>query len=91
MLCQNDETMMCVYRALRDLGFRVPDDVLLVGCDGQLHTRYFDPPLSTIVQPMERMSELAWQFLRQRMDDPTLPLQHAVVQGELIVRESLRP
>ena len=91
LLCQNDETMMCAYRALRDLGFRVPNDVLLVGCDGQLHTGYFDPPLSTIVQPLERMSELAWQFLRQRMDDPTLPLQHAVVQGELIVRESLRP
>lgn len=90
LLCQNDETAMCAYRTLRDLGFRVPQDVLLAGCDGQLHMKYFDPPLSTIVQPMEQMSELAWQFLRQRMDDPTLPLQHATLQGELIVRESLR-
>ena len=90
LLCQNDETAMCAYRTLRDLGFRVPGDVLLAGCDGQLHMKYFDPPLSTIVQPLERMSELAWQFLRQRMDDPTLPLQHATLQGELVVRESLR-
>ena len=90
LLCQNDETAMGAYRTLRDLGVRVPDDVLLAGCDGQLHMKYFDPPLSTIVQPLERMSELAWQFLRQRIDDPALPLQHATLQGELIVRDSLR-
>lgn len=90
MLCQNDETTMCAYRVLRDLGFRVPEDVLLVGCDGQLHMKYFDPPLSTIRQPMEEMCALTWQFLRQRIANPALPLQHAILQGDLVIRESLQ-
>ncbi len=89
LLCQNDETAMSAYRVLRDLGRRVPDDVMLVGCDGQLHMEYFDPPLSTIAQPMEDMCARAWQFLKQRMATPSLPLQQAVLQGQLIVRESL--
>ncbi len=90
LLCQNDETAMCAYRVLRDLGIRVPEDVLLVGCDGQLHMRYFDPPLSTIVQPMEEMCATAWQFLKNRMADPQLPIQHADLKSQLVVRESLR-
>lgn len=89
LLCQNDETAMCAYRVFRDLGHVVPADVLLVGCDGQRHMKYFDPPLSTIVQPMEEMCALAWRFLQQRIANPNLPHQEATLQGELVVRPSL--
>ncbi|RYX81203.1 LacI family transcriptional regulator [bacterium] len=89
LLCQNDETAMSAYRALRNLGYRIPEDVLLVGCDGQLHMKYFDPPLSTIAQPLEEMCDTAWKFLKNRIADPTLPVQQAVLQGKLVVRESL--
>jgi DNA-binding LacI/PurR family transcriptional regulator len=89
LLCQNDEAAMCAYRALHDSGLRVPDDVLLVGCDGQLHMKYFETPLSTILQPLEDTCNLAWKFLKNRIAAPSLPQQRAVLEGELIVRESL--
>lgn len=89
--CQNDETAMCAFRVLKDLGFKVPNDILLVGCDGQRHMSYFDPPLSTVVQPMEEMCATAWKFLRQRMAQPKLPHQSATFLGELVVTESLVP
>ncbi len=89
LLCQNDETAMCAYRVLRDAGCRIPEDVLLVGCDGQLHMEYFEPPLSTIVQPMEEICMVAWQFLKRRIAQPDLPLQEASLQGTLVVRRSL--
>jgi LacI family transcriptional regulator len=91
LLCQNDETAMCAFRVLSDLGYKVPKDVLLVGCDGQRHMRYFNPPLSTIVQPLEEMCDTAWKFLQRRLAEPGLPHQAAVLQGELIVRKSLIP
>ncbi len=89
LLCQNDETAMCAFRVLKDLGFQVPKDVLLVGCDGQRHMRYFDPPLSTIVQPVEEMCATAWKFLQQRIAQPNLAHQEATFYGQLVVRESL--
>lgn len=89
LLCQNDETAMSAYRVIRDVGLRVPEDVLIVGCDGHLHMDWFDPRLSTIVQPLWETCTTAWKFLRQRMEDPTLPHQVAVLKGELRVRESL--
>ena len=91
LLCQNDETAMCAYSVLRDCGYRIPEDVLLVGCDGQLHMEYFDPPLSTVAQPIEEMCETAWRFLRHRIAQPDAPPQHATFQGKLEVRRSLMP
>lgn len=89
LLCQNDETAMCAFEVLRKLNYAIPKDVLLVGCDGQRHMKYFTPPLSTIIQPMEEICALAWQFLQQRIAQPGLPHQEATVQGTLIVRASL--
>ena len=91
LLCQNDETAMSAFRVLRAMGYKVPDDVLLAGCDGHPHMQDFCPPLSTIVQPMEAMCEAAWQFLERRMTQPDCPHQQAVFQGELVIRESLNP
>jgi DNA-binding LacI/PurR family transcriptional regulator len=89
LLCQNDETAMCAFRTLNDLGYKIPEDVLLVGCDGQRHMRYFNPPLSTIVQPIEEMCDTAWKFLQRRLANPELPHQEAILHGKLIVRKSL--
>lgn len=89
LLCQNDETAICAFQVFKEMGFRVPEDVLLVGCDGQRQMKYFDPPLSTIVQPMEEMCALAWEFLQRRLAQPDLPHQAATLQGTLVVRKSL--
>ena len=89
LLCQNDQTAMCAFQVFRDLGFKVPTDVLLVGCDGQRQMKYFDPPLSTIVQPMDEMCATAWRFLQARLAQPDLPHQTATLQGQLLVRPSL--
>ena len=89
LLCQNDDTAMCAFEVLRESGYKIPRDVLLLGCDGQQQTKYLTPPLSTIVQPMEEVCATAWQFLRNRIADPNLPHQEATVEGTLLVRESL--
>lgn len=91
LLCQNDETAMSAYHVLRELGYSIPGDVLLVGCDGQRHMRYFDPPLSTVVQPIEEMCLKAWEFLLRRIENPGIPQQQATFHGQLVVRPSLVP
>ena len=89
LLCQNDQTAMCAFGVFKSLGLNIPADILLVGCDGQLQMKYFDPPLSTIVQPMEEMCATAWKFLQARLAQPNLPHQTATLQGKLLVRPSL--
>jgi LacI family transcriptional regulator len=90
LFCTNDEVALGAYRALCDLGIRVPDDVALVGCDGIEDTEYLERPLTTIVQPVDQMCALAWQFLQRRIDDPSLPWQHALLAPQLVIRDSSR-
>jgi LacI family transcriptional regulator len=91
LFCQNDETAIFAYRALLDLKKKIPDDVLLVGCDGLRHLECFETPISTIVQPMEEVCALAWKFLQQRISDPGRALQQAKLSAQLVTRESLQP
>lgn len=89
LLCLNDDVAMQTYRALMDVGCRIPQDALLVGCDGLPFTAYFEPPLSTIAQPFAALSATAWEFLQARMAQPNLPPQYACFDAELVMRRSL--
>ena len=88
IFCHNDDTAIAAYRALCDLGIRVPEDAALFGCDGIEDTEYLPTPISTISQPYGEICRLAWQFLRQRMQEPDLPQQGTVLQPTLILRAS---
>ncbi|HLK57156.1 MAG TPA: LacI family DNA-binding transcriptional regulator [Chthonomonadaceae bacterium] len=88
LFCLSDAIAISAYRGLLDLQLRVPEDVALVGCDGLRETEYLERPLTTIVQPFDAMSALAWQFLRQRMEDPSLPIQRRILAPRLEVRAS---
>jgi LacI family transcriptional regulator len=89
-LCRNDDLAMGVYRGLCDLGICVGGDVLLIGCDGIEETRFMPCPVSTILLPIERMCQLAWQFMEQRLADPAAELQVETLTAKLEVRESAR-
>lgn len=89
LFCHNDEIAVFTYHALRELGHDIPKDVLLVGCDGVDYISYFDTPLSTITIAWEKVGETACQFLKQRIADPSIPVQEHIVEGHLVVRRSL--
>ena len=90
IFCHSDDVALGIYRGLCDLKLRVPRDVALVGCDGIQDTEYLESPLTTLVQPVAEMCEVAWQFLLKRLASPKLGRQTAVLEPELVIRESSR-
>jgi LacI family transcriptional regulator len=90
IFCHSDDVALGIYRGLCDLKLRVPRDVALVGCDGIQDTEYLESPVTTLVQPVAEMCAVAWQFLLQRLENPKLERQHAVLEPELVIRESSR-
>ena len=89
LFCYNDDAAIGAYRALRDAGRRVPEDVSLIGCDGIEDTEYLDCPLSTLVLPLEEMCATAWRFLEQRLQEAPAAPQRAIYSGQLALRESV--
>lgn len=88
LFCFNDDVAMSAYRALRETGYRIPQDVLVVGCDGSEEAEYAFPALTTIVQPIDRMCSLAWEALARRLHSPGGPEQQITVDSELAIRAS---
>ena len=88
IFCHNDDIAIGAYRAICDLGFSLPADVALVGCDGVEDTEYLHTPLTTIVQPLPELCEIAAHFLERRLAEPDAPPQHAVLIPQLVIRES---
>lgn len=86
ILCMNDDMAIGAYRGLRDMGIQAPEEVWLVGCDGIEDAEYLDSPISTIVSPVEETCRLAWEFARNRLDNPELPLQGHILRAPLELR-----
>ncbi len=87
-VCRNDEIAAGLSFLLRKLGRLVPGDACVVGCDGTPELAYADVPLSTIDSPVYELCRTAWQFLKNRMQDPECEKQSAVIVAPLVVRES---
>jgi LacI family transcriptional regulator len=88
ILCMNDDLAISTSLALSRLGLKVGSDVALVGFDGISETEQCPCPLTTVKQPIEEMSSLAFEFLRKQMEDPSAPVQQQVLKPTLVIRES---
>jgi LacI family transcriptional regulator len=89
--CYNDLVAAGLYRALYELGLRVPDDVSVVGFDDIPLAEYLSVPLTTIRMPKARMGALAAEMLIKHVESQmVLPPQHAMLESELIERASVR-
>jgi DNA-binding LacI/PurR family transcriptional regulator len=75
-------------QALRDAGRRVPDDVAVIGFDDFDISRYSDPPLTTVRQPIAEAGRvMARQMLRLIAGDTDVE-PALILPTELIVRAS---
>jgi LacI family transcriptional regulator len=84
----NDQTAYGAIKALHDHGYRVPEDVSVVGFDDLPTSFYFTPALTTMRQPVEEVgvvcAESILNLLSGERHDVRLP------PIELIVRQSTK-
>jgi DNA-binding LacI/PurR family transcriptional regulator len=79
-----------VYRALRDRGVSVPDEISVVGFN-DIEAAVMHPPLTTVRQFPEQVGRRLAEMIVNRVNCPDLPPQQATIPTQLIKRESCRP
>ena len=87
----NDGAAYRTVEVCRELGLRVPQDVSVVGFDDIDSSTYFDPPLTTVRQPISDIGSGAVDMLCAQIDDPVRSVEHRVMPVELIQRRSTAP
>jgi LacI family transcriptional regulator len=88
VICANDQMAIGVLKAFSAAGVRVPADVAVVGFDDIYPASLFDPPLTTVHQPMRMLGERGCARLLDRIADPTMRPVVDLLPTELVLRES---
>lgn len=87
--CYNDLVAIGLYRALAELGLRVPHDVSVIGFDDIPLCQYLPVPLTTVRMPTHRMGELAAQMLVRHIESKAaIPPQRVYLDATLVERTS---
>ncbi len=85
----NDHIAIGAIRALKEAGYRVPEDVAVAGFDDLPVCAYHSPPLTTIHVPIHYMGETAARRLAQIIEEKdALPIKIEVSTG-LVKRKSV--
>ena len=85
----NDVSAIGAIRAIREAGFRVPEDVSVLGFDDIYAAAYHNPALTTVKQPLFEMGKLAAETLLKRLADSTTDAPKVLtVEPQLVVRAS---
>ncbi|HXF62988.1 MAG TPA: LacI family DNA-binding transcriptional regulator [Caldilineaceae bacterium] len=91
IMAYNDEAAIPIYKALNDLGLRVPEDVSVVGQNDLSFAPYLTPPLTTIAQAVHEMGRRGIEILLQKLTwpagQPWTP-QQVILAPKLTVRQS---
>lgn len=86
--CYNDDTAIGVISALKSRGFDVPRDFSVVGFDDIPFAKNIEPSLTTVRQPRSQIGEIAMAHLLDHLPDRVVPVESALLHGDLIVRSS---
>lgn len=85
--CFSDQMALGMLAACRDLGIRVPEDFSIVGFDDLASSRYLNPPLTTISQPMREIGVRAVKLLLAIIEGVDVPHQQTL-EFSLMLRGS---
>ncbi|WP_341780083.1 GntR family transcriptional regulator [Levilactobacillus sp. HBUAS70063] len=84
--CYNDQLAIPVMAFVKEQGFRVPQDISIVGFDNYQMSQYMSPGLTTLNHEKEIMGEDAGRMMFQLLNKQ--PVQSITYEPELVIRQS---
>jgi LacI family transcriptional regulator len=87
----NDQMATGAIGAFQRAGFRVPDDISVIGFDDIPHATSTYPALTTVAQPIAELAAVGVRLLLDRIARREAPWQRVLLETRLEVRESTGP
>jgi len=85
-----DPVAIGAHITIRKYGFKIPEQISLMGFTNDAVSEIIEPSISTMAQPSYEMGRIATTQLIHQIKNKTAPLQHLVLKTSLIVRNSTR-
>jgi LacI family transcriptional regulator len=91
ILMQNDGAALGAIEALEDAGYRVPQDVSVVGFDGTELCEYSRPRLTSVEVPLREIGQSAAELLMKQIENGVDEFEHIALPTRICVRETTAP
>jgi len=91
ILGQFDAYTLLVMRCLNSLGYRIPEDVEIMGYDNTIMCDFTIPTLSSVTQPGRLIAKRGMEILLNLIDGKVFSPVHEQIKGEIVLRESTLP
>lgn len=88
ILCMTDATAFGVMHQLQKHGYKIPDDIQVIGFDGVPEGKYSTPSLTSISPNVEQYSEKAVELLISRLEGYKGESRNYISNFEVINRDS---
>ena len=90
VFCSSDIVAIGVLSAARDWGYKIPDDISIVGYDNSEIDQYLDYPLTTIAQADYQIGSHGMKMLMETITskEPYRRVNQVVFEPELIIRKT---
>lgn len=89
-VCNCDSNAYRLIKKLNKMGYRVPEDITVVGYDNDIFASISSPKLTTVEVDVEAMAETAVSALMRKIQGDDRNLGIKVISGNLILRESVK-
>ena len=90
VLCANDLMALGAMNALKELSYRIPEDIQVMGYDNMFFSQYLTPSLSTIQHPIIEMGHKAAEFMIQAIEKDIKTPPNVKLKTRLLLRQSTR-
>lgn len=87
----NDMSAFGAVEAIRQHGWRIPDDISLIGFDDIPQASLVYPKLTTVRQPLVEMGREAVTMLLHRIEYPAQEIHPITLPTQLVIRDSCGP
>lgn len=91
IFCHNDMMAIGAMKQAKEMGFKVPQDLSIIGFDNVDFSQYCDPPLTTVSQPRYEIGKQAFMLLLETIQGQDVPSGSRLLNAEIVIRESVAP
>ncbi len=89
-VCNNDVTAYALIKQLEQMGYKVPDDVSVVGYDDYLHPSYGESTITTYLVDTNEMARTALSCILKLIENLAVNTNIHVVNGRIIERSTVK-
>ena len=88
IISASDRKAVSILREVKDKGFKVPGDIVIVGYNEDPNFTHVEPPLTTVQVPLQEMGEESAKMLFQLIDNQEVENAEIVLEPKLVIRKS---